>query len=196
VGQFGADEPAIALSRGGADATVRHGCGCKRLVESPQLVGDTTATMASLMGGRSLTGSELAYSRASRGQLERAPGQVVMPGSCTSCASDNSITIASPRLAGRADARKHHRGGGARCAGASSARARPRQARASRAHCYGSYRRHSRVAIDDALAARNHVVLTDEGGELDRQRRETARALRRGTHSKSAGRRSTAPCLD
>src|SRR5258708_710997 len=139
------------------------------VVEVAALVGDTTrATMlASLMGGKSLTGTELAYlARVSRptasGHLAKLVNARLVH--VMRKRQFNYYRIASPRVAQMLEsiivvaaldvpARHQPR---------SSAERALRFARTCYDHIAGTVG----VAIADALAARNHVVLTDEGGEL------------------------------
>ncbi len=139
------------------------------LVEVAALVGDTArATMlAALMGGQSLTATELAYlARITRptasghlGKLVNARLLVV-----TRKRRFAYYRIASPLVAAMMESL------GAVAAIEVPPRHRPRSAEDEAVRfartCYDHLAGRLGVAVADALAARGHVVLTDEGGEV------------------------------
>src|ERR1044071_7360057 len=139
------------------------------VVEVAALVGDTArATMlAALMGGEALTATELAYlARISRstasGHLARLTAAKLLV--VTRKRRFAYYRIASPRVAGMMESIK------AVAAIELPPRHRPRSAgeeaeRFARS-CYDHLAGYLGVAVADALAARGHVVLNDEGGEV------------------------------
>jgi DNA-binding transcriptional ArsR family regulator len=139
------------------------------LVEVAALVGDTArATMlAALMGGESLTATELAYlARVTRptasGHLAKLVNAKLLV--VTRKRRFAYYRIASPLVAAMMESLK------AVAAIEVPPRHRPRsvedEAQRFARTCYDHLAGRVGVAVADALAARGHVVLTDEGGEV------------------------------
>ena len=139
------------------------------LVEVAALVGDTArATMlAALMGGQSLTATELAYraniSRSTAsGHLSRLVAARLLI--VTRKRRFSYYRIASPLVAGMLESIKLV------AAIEVPARHFPRSARDQALRfartCYDHLAGEAGVAIADALVAMGHLVLTDDGGEL------------------------------
>jgi DNA-binding transcriptional ArsR family regulator len=139
------------------------------LVEVAALVGDTArATMlAALMGGQSLTGTELAFiARVSRptasGHLAKLVSARLV--TVTRKRRFSYYRIASPLVAAMLESikvvaaievpRRHQP--------RSPLEAALRFARS----CYDHLAGHAGVALTDALVAHGHLILTDEGGEI------------------------------
>ena len=139
------------------------------LVEVAALVGDTArATMLSaLMGGRSLTGKELAYyanvSRSTAsGHLSKLVAARLL--TVTRKRRFSYFRIASPLVATMLESIK------VVAAIEVPSRSQPRSAnddalRFARS-CYDHLAGQVGVAVTDALVAMGHIVLTDEGGEV------------------------------
>jgi DNA-binding transcriptional ArsR family regulator len=139
------------------------------VVEVAALVGDTArATMlAALMGGEALTATELAYlARVTRptasGHLAKLVNAKLLV--VTRKRRFAYYRIASPLVAGMMESIK------AVAAIEVPPRHRPRsaeeEAQLFARSCYDHLAGHVGVAVADALAARGHVVLNDEGGEV------------------------------
>jgi DNA-binding transcriptional ArsR family regulator len=139
------------------------------LVEVAALVGDTArATMlAALMGGESLTATELAYlARVTRptasGHLAKLVNARLLV--VTRKRRFAYYRIASPLVAAMMESLK------AVAAIEVPPRHRPRSAEDEAVRfartCYDHLAGRVGVAVADALAARRHVVLTDDGGEV------------------------------
>ena len=139
------------------------------LVEVAALVGDTArATMlAALMGGEALTATELAYlARVTRptasGHLAKLVNARLLV--VTRKRRFAYYRIASPLVAGMMESLK------AVAAIEVPPRHRPRSAEEEAQRfartCYDHLAGRVGVAVADALAARGHVVLTDDGGEV------------------------------
>ena len=139
------------------------------VVEVAALVGDTArATMlAALMGGQALTATELAYlARISRstasGHLRRLVAAKLV--TVTRKRRFAYYRIASPLVASMMESIK------AVAAIEVPPRHRPRSAEEEAQRfartCYDHLAGRLGVAVADALAARGHVVLNDEGGEV------------------------------
>ena len=139
------------------------------LVEVAALVGDTArATMlAALMGGESLTATELAYlARVTRptasGHLAKLVNAKLLV--VTRKRRFAYYRIASPLVAAMMESLK------AVAAIEVPPRHRPRSAEDEAVRfartCYDHLAGRVGVAVADALAARGHVVLTDDGGEV------------------------------
>src|SRR3974390_1088871 len=139
------------------------------MVEVAALVGDTTrATMlAALMGGQALTGGELAFlAHVSRPTASQHLTKLVGAGllAVTKKRRFNYYRIASPLVAQMLESIKLFAAIGA------PPRYRPRSARDDAMRfartCYDHLAGRVAVAIADALVARGHVVLGDDGGEV------------------------------
>jgi DNA-binding transcriptional ArsR family regulator len=139
------------------------------VVEVAALVGDTArATMlAALMGGEALTATELAYlARVSRPTASGHLGKLVAARLVTVTRKRRFAyyRIASPLVAGMMESIK------AVAAIEVPPRHRPRSAEEEAQRfartCYDHLAGCVGVAVADALAARGHVVLSDEGGEV------------------------------
>jgi DNA-binding transcriptional ArsR family regulator len=139
------------------------------MVEVAALVGDTArATMlAALMGGQALTGSELAFlARISRPTASEHLAKLVEARllAVTRKRRFNYYRIASPLVAAMLESIK------AVAAIEVPPRHQPRSARDDALRfartCYNHLAGQLGVAITDALIAKGHVVLTDDGGEL------------------------------
>ncbi len=139
------------------------------LVEVAALVGDTArATMLNaLMGGQSLTATELAYcanvSRATAsGHLSKLVAARLL--TVTRNRRFSYYRIASPRVAAMLESIK------VVAAMEVPPRRQPRSARDDALRfarsCYDHLAGRIGVAVTDALVAMGHVVLTDEGGEV------------------------------
>lgn len=168
------------------------------LVEVAALVGDTArATMLSaLMGGQSLTGSELAYlARVSRSTASEHLTRLVDARLLTVIRKRrfSYYRIASPLVAEMLETIKLV------AALEVPSRHQPKSARDDAMRfartCYDHIAGHVGVAIADALAANGHVVLENDGGELtDKGRRLLAHF---GAKLEPTGRRIFCqPCLD
>ena len=139
------------------------------LVEVAALVGDTArATMlAALMGGQSLTASELAFlAHNSRSTASEHLGKLVKARlvAVTRKRRFSYYRIASPLVANMLESIK------AVAAIETPPRFQPRSARDDAMRfartCYDHIAGQVGVAITDALVARGHIVLTDDGGEV------------------------------
>jgi DNA-binding transcriptional ArsR family regulator len=139
------------------------------LVEVAALVGDTArATMlAALMGGQSLTASELAFlARVSRPTASEHLGKLVSARilAVAQKRRNRYYRISSPLVARMLESIK------AVAAIEVPPRYQPRSARDDALRlartCYDHLAGRLGVAIADALAAKGHIVLTDEGGEV------------------------------
>ena len=139
------------------------------LVEVAALVGDTArATMlAALMGGQSLTGTELAFlARVSRStaseHLTRLTNARLI--GVTRKRRFSYYRIASPLVASMLESIK------VVAAIEVPRRHQPRSAQEAALRfarsCYDHLAGHVGVALTDALIARGHLVLSDEGGEV------------------------------
>ena len=170
------------------------------LVEVAALVGDTArATMlAALMGGQALTGTELAYlARVSRstasGHLTRLTNARLV--SVTRKRRFSYYRIASPLVAGMLESIK------VVAAIEVPRRHQPRSPQDAALRfartCYDHLAGRVGVALTDALIARGHLILSDEGGEVtasgERQLRRFGAELKPPAHSK---RLYCQPCLD
>jgi DNA-binding transcriptional ArsR family regulator len=170
------------------------------VVEVAALVGDTArATMlAALMGGEALTGTELAYlARVTRptasGHLAKlvAAKLVIV----TRKRRFAYYRIASPLVARMMESIK------AVAAIEVPPRHRPRsaeeEAQLFARSCYDHLAGHVGVAVADALAARGHVVLNDEGGEVTPAGERFFRAFGANLCVPAGSRRLFCqPCLD
>jgi DNA-binding transcriptional ArsR family regulator len=170
------------------------------LVEVAALVGDTArATMlTALMGGKSLTATELAYcaniSRSTAsGHLSRLVAARLLV--VTRKRRFSYYRIASPLVARMLESIKlvaaievparHH-----------SRSARDESLRFART-CYDHMAGRAAVALTDALVAMGHLVLTDDGGELTSSGESFLRAFGVDLASPSRTRRLFCqPCLD
>jgi DNA-binding transcriptional ArsR family regulator len=168
------------------------------LVEVAALVGDTARAtiLAALMGGQALTGSELAYlarvSRptASEHLLKLAAARLV---SVTKQGRYRYYRIASPLVARMLESII------AVAALEVPARYQPRSIRDDALRfartCYDHLAGQVGVAIADALVARGHVVLSEDGGELTQA--GAAFLAEFGADVASPGKRIFCrPCLD
>ncbi len=139
------------------------------LVELAALVGDTArATMLNaLMGGQSLTATELAYcANVSRSTASSHLGKLVAARLLTVTRSRrfSYYRIASPLVATMLESMK------VVAAIEVPPRRQPRSANDDALHfarsCYDHLAGQVGVAVTDALVAMGHIVLTDEGGEV------------------------------
>src|SRR5262245_52431041 len=139
------------------------------LVEVAALVGDTAraSMLAALMGGESLTATELAYAAnisrsTASGHLRKLEAARLV--SVTRKRRFAYYRIASPLVARMLE------GIGAVAAIETPPRHRPRSARDDALcfarSCYDHLAGQCGVAVTDALIRRGHVVLSDDGGEL------------------------------
>jgi DNA-binding transcriptional ArsR family regulator len=170
------------------------------MVEVAALVGDTArATMlAALMNGQALTGSELAArARISRstasGHLSRLVGARLL--AVTQKRRNRYYRIASPLVARMLEGIK------AVAAIEVPPRYQPRSVQDDRLRfartCYDHLAGYLGVAIADALAAKEYMVLTDEGGEVTQAGLRFLSAFGAILSSKSPSRRIFCrPCLD
>jgi DNA-binding transcriptional ArsR family regulator len=170
------------------------------LVEVAALVGDTArATMlAALMGGQSFTGTELAFlARVSRPTASEHLAKLVDARLLTVMRKRRFAyyRIASPLVAQMLESLK------AVAAIEVPPRHQPRSAeeeaqRFARS-CYDHLAGHVGVAVADALAARGHVVLSDEGGEVTAVGERFFRAFGADLTAPAGSRRLFCqPCLD
>ncbi len=170
------------------------------LVEVAALVGDTArATMlAALMGGQSLTGTELAFlARVSRPTASEHLAKLVDARllAVTRKRRFAYYRIASPLVAQMLESLK------AVAAIEVPPRHRPRSAeeeaqRFARS-CYDHLAGHVGVAVADALVARGHVVLSDEGGEVTAAGERFLRVFGADLTTPAGSRRLFCqPCLD
>lgn len=170
------------------------------VVEVAALVGDTArATMlAALMGGEALTATELAYlARVTRPTASGHLGKLVAAKLVTVTRKRRFAyyRIASPLVAGMMESIK------AVAAIELPPRHRPRSAeeeaqRFARS-CYDHLAGRVGVAVADALAARGHVLLGDEGGEVTAAGERFFRAFGVDLSVPSGSRRLFCqPCLD
>ena len=170
------------------------------VVEVAALVGDTArATMlAALMGGEALTATELAYSAnisrsTASGHLSRLVNARLLV--VNRKRRFAYYRIASPLVAGMMESIK------AVAAIEVPPRHRPRSAeeeaqRFARS-CYDHLAGRLGVAVADALAARGHVVLSDEGGEVTAAGERFFRAFGADLTAPAGSRRLFCqPCLD
>lgn len=170
------------------------------LVEVAALVGDTArATMlAALMSGQALTGTELAYlARVSRstasGHLTKLTNARLV--SVTRKRRFSYYRISSPLVAGMLESIK------VVAAIEVPRRHQPRSPQDAALRfartCYDHLAGHLGVALTDALIARGHLILSDEGGEVtasgERLLRRFGAELEPPAHSK---RLFCQPCLD
>ncbi|MBX9823552.1 MAG: helix-turn-helix domain-containing protein [Xanthobacteraceae bacterium] len=170
------------------------------VVEVAALVGDTArATMlAALMGGEALTATELAYlARISRstasGHLARLTAAKLV--TVTRKRRFAYYRIASPLVARMMESIK------AVAAIEVPPRHRPRsaeeEAQLFARSCYDHLAGYVGVAVADALAARDHVVLNDEGGEVTAAGERFFRAFGADLTVPAGSRRLFCqPCLD
>jgi DNA-binding transcriptional ArsR family regulator len=168
------------------------------MVEVAALVGDTArATMlAALMGGQALTGSELAFlARISRPTASEHLAKLVEARllAVTRKRRFNYYRIASPLVAAMLESIT------AVAAIEVPPRYQPRSARDDALRfartCYNHLAGQLGVAITDALIAKGHVVLTDDGGEVTDAGRRFLTGF--GAHLTSNPRRMFCrPCLD
>jgi DNA-binding transcriptional ArsR family regulator len=160
----------LSLLAGGAAAAVKADMvAAANLVEVAALVGDTArATMlAALMGGRSLTGTELAYlARVSRPTASEHLSKMVDAHlvTVTKKRRFNYYRIASPLVASMLESMKTV------AAIEVPPRYQPRSAhdealRFART-CYDHLAGHAAVAIADALIGKGYVILGEDGGEV------------------------------
>jgi DNA-binding transcriptional ArsR family regulator len=170
------------------------------VVEVAALVGDTArATMlAALMGGEALTATELAYlARVTRSTASGHLARLVAANLVTVTRKRRFAyyRIASPLVAGMMESIK------AVAAIEVPPRHRPRSAeeeaqRFARS-CYDHLAGRLGVAVADALAARGHVVLSDEGGEVTAAGERFFRAFGADLTAPAGSRRLFCqPCLD
>jgi DNA-binding transcriptional ArsR family regulator len=170
------------------------------MVEVAALVGDTArATMlAALMGGQALTGSELAFlariapSTASEHLTKLVDARLV---SVTKQHRYRYYRIASPLVAAMLESMK------AVAAIEMPPRYQPRSARDDALRfartCYDHLAGQLGVAIADALVARNHVVLSQDGGEVTDAGAAFLRELGADLTSRSRSKRIFCrPCID
>jgi DNA-binding transcriptional ArsR family regulator len=170
------------------------------LFEVAALVGDTArATMlAALMGGQSLTGSELAYlARVSRSTASEHLAKLVEARllAVTRKRRFHYYRIASPLVANMLESIKIV------AAIEVPPRYQPRSARDDALRfartCYDHLAGHVAVAIADSLGANHHVVLNADGGELTERGKALLATLGADLASASRGRRIFCrPCLD
>jgi len=170
------------------------------MVEVAALVGDTArATMlAALMGGQSLTGSELAFlARISRATASEHLAKLVEARliTVTKRRRFNYYRIASPLVAAMLESIK------AVAAIEVPPRYQPRSARDDALRfarsCYNHLAGQLGVAIADALIAKGHVVLGDDGGEVTEAGKTFLVDFGADLTSKQrAGRVFCRPCLD
>ena len=170
------------------------------VVEVAALVGDTArATMlAALMGGEALTATELAYlARVSRPTASGHLGKLVAARLVTVTRKRRFAyyRIASPLVAGMMESIK------AVAAIEVPPRHRPRsaeeEAQLFARSCYDHLAGCVGVAVADALAARGHVVLSDEGGEVTAAGERFFRAFGADLTVPAGSRRLFCqPCLD
>jgi DNA-binding transcriptional ArsR family regulator len=160
-------EPLLLAGRGGA--AVKLLMVAANLVEVAALVGDTArATMLwALMGGQSLTATELAYAaNVSRSTASGHLSKLAAAGLLTVNRKRRFAyyRIASPLVARMLESIK------AVAAIETPPRHRPRSARDDALcfarTCYDHLAGQCGVAVTDALVARGLVVLTDDGGEV------------------------------
>ncbi len=139
------------------------------LVEVAALVGDTArATMlAALMGGQSLTGTELAYlARVSRPTASEHLSRLVEARliTVTKKRRFNYYRIASPLVASMLESMKTV------AAIEVPPRHQPRSARDEALRfartCYDHLAGHAAVAIADALITKGYIILSEDGGEV------------------------------
>jgi DNA-binding transcriptional ArsR family regulator len=170
------------------------------LVEVAALVGDTArATMlAALMSGESLTGSELAFlARVSRSTASEHLAKLVEARllAVTKKRRFHYYRIASPLVAAMLESIK------AVAAIEVPPRHQPRSARDDALRfartCYDHLAGQLGVAIADALVARGHVVLGDDGGEVTEAGAAFLRAFGAVLTPQPASKRIFCrPCLD
>jgi DNA-binding transcriptional ArsR family regulator len=170
------------------------------LVEVAALVGDTArATMlAALMGGQSLTGSELAYlARVSRSTASEHLAKLVEARllAVTRKRRFHYYRIASPLIASMLESIKIV------AAIEVPPRYHPRSARDEALRfartCYDHLAGRVSVAIADSLAASGHIVLNADGGEVTSFGRELLASFGAQLTEADRGRRIFCrPCLD
>jgi DNA-binding transcriptional ArsR family regulator len=170
------------------------------MVEVAALVGDTArATMlAALMGGQSLTGGELAFlARVSRSTASEHLAKLVEARliAVTRKRRFHYYRIASPLVASMLESIK------AVAAIEVPPRHQPRSARDDALRfartCYDHLAGRLGVAIADALVARGHVVLNEDGGEVTAAGAGFLREFGAVLVSKSGSKRIFCrPCLD
>jgi DNA-binding transcriptional ArsR family regulator len=170
------------------------------MVEVAALVGDTArATMlAALMGGQALTASELASrARISRSTASRHLGKLVGARllAVTQKRRNRYYRIASPLVARMLEGIK------AVAAIEVPQRHQPRSITDDRLcfarTCYDHLAGYLGVAIADALVAKGHIVLTDDGGEVTASGMDFLSAFGAVLAPKSGSRRIFCrPCLD
>jgi DNA-binding transcriptional ArsR family regulator len=170
------------------------------LVEVAALVGDTArATMlAALMGGQSLTGTELAYlAGVSRPTASEHLAKLVEARllAVTRRRRFAYYRIASPLVAQMLESLK------AVAAIEVPPRHQPRSAKEEALHfartCYDHLAGRLGVAVADALAARGCIVLSDDGGEVTAMGRGVLSAFGANlTARPGSGRIFCRPCLD
>jgi len=169
------------------------------MVEVAALVGDTArATMlAALMGGQSLTGSELAFfAHVSRPTASEHLRKLVNARlvSFTKRRRHHYYCIASPLVAKMLESIK------AVAAIETPARYEPRSARDDALRlartCYDHLAGKLGVAIADALVARKYLLLSDDGGEVTRAGGKFLGAFGADLNPKRSQRMFCRPCLD
>jgi DNA-binding transcriptional ArsR family regulator len=198
--RFGTGRTVGGLTRIAAAA---HPCGmvaAANLVEVAALVGDTArATMlAALMGGQSLTGSELAYlAHVSRSTASEHLAKLVEARllAVTRKRRFHYYRIASPLVANMLESIK------AVAAIEVPPRYQPRSAHEAAVRfartCYDHLAGYVAVAITDSLAANGHVVLGADGGELTERGEALLAKLGAELAPAARGRRIFCrPCLD
>ena len=170
------------------------------MVEVAALVGDTAraAMLAALMGGQSLTGSELAFlARISRPtaseHLAKLVGARLL--TVTSKRRFRYYRIASPLVAGMLESIK------AVAAIEVPPRHQPRSAQDDALRfartCYDHLAGRLGVAIADALIAKGYLVLADDGGAITEKGRKFLSGFGADLASKSASKRIFCrACLD
>jgi DNA-binding transcriptional ArsR family regulator len=189
-----------SLAGGSAAAVESRMVAAANLVEVAALVGDTArATMlAALMGGQSLTGSELAFlARISRPTASEHLSKLVEARllAVTRRRRHAYYRIASPLVASMLESIK------AMAAIEVPPRYQPRSAREDALRfartCYNHLAGRLGVAIADALVAKGHVVLSDDGGEVTAAGARLLAGLGADLNAKSRSRRIFCrPCLD
>jgi len=198
IGSAG-DEP--SLLAGGAKRAVKSGMvAAANMVEVAALVGDTArATMlAALMGGQSLTGSELAYlAHISRPTASEHLAKLVEARlvAVTKKRRFNYYSIASPLVARMLESIKTV------AAIEAPPRYQPRSMRDDALRfartCYDHLAGQVAVAIADALVAKGYIVLDEDGGEVTASGALFLESFGADLHQQPRSRRIYCrPCLD
>jgi DNA-binding transcriptional ArsR family regulator len=170
------------------------------MVEVAALVGDTARAtiLAALMGGQSLTATELAFlARISRSTASEHLGKLVDARliAVTKKRRFRYYRIASPLVARMLESIK------AVAAIETPPRYQPRSARDDALRfartCYDHIAGRVGVAIADALVANGHIILTDEGGEVTEAGARMLVGFGANVALRSRGKRIFCrPCLD